>query len=31
MEGLRRWVPPELDGYQSLFEAVEKQEISLRW
>ena len=31
MEGLRRWVPPELDGYQSLFEAVEKQEIPLRW
>jgi len=31
MEGLRRWVPPELDGYQSLFAAVEKQEISLRW
>lgn len=22
MEGLHRWVPPELDGYQSLFEAV---------
>ena len=31
MEGLRRWVPPELDGYRSLFEAVEKQGISLRW
>ena len=31
MEGLRAWVPPELDGYQSLFEAVEKQGISIRW
>ncbi len=32
MEGLqRRWVRPELAGYQTLFEAVEEQEISLRW
>ncbi|MGH3764434.1 MAG: Rv1680 family SBP-like protein [Pseudonocardiaceae bacterium] len=31
MEGLRRWVPPHLAGYQSLFEAVEEQGISLRW
>jgi ABC-type phosphate/phosphonate transport system substrate-binding protein len=23
MEGLRQWVPPQLDGYASLFEAVE--------
>ena len=31
MEGLRKWVPPELDGYASLFEAVETQGISIRW
>ncbi len=31
MEGLRKWVPPHLDGYASLFEAVEKQGISIRW
>ena len=23
MEGLKRWVPPSMDGYQALFEAVE--------
>jgi phosphonate transport system substrate-binding protein len=31
MEGLRRWVPPQLDGYTSLFDAVKEQEISPRW
>ena len=31
MEGLRQWVPPHLDGYASLFEAVEEQGISPRW
>ncbi len=31
MEGLRRWVRPELDGYQVLFDAVQDQEIPLRW
>jgi phosphonate transport system substrate-binding protein len=31
MEGLKRWVPPELDGYASLFEAVREQEIPARW
>jgi ABC-type phosphate/phosphonate transport system substrate-binding protein len=31
LEGLRRWVLPELDGYASLFEAVEEQGISPRW
>jgi ABC-type phosphate/phosphonate transport system substrate-binding protein len=31
MEGLRQWVPPNLDGYASLFEAVREQEISPRW
>jgi ABC-type phosphate/phosphonate transport system substrate-binding protein len=31
MEGLRKWVPPHLDGYASLFEAVEEQGISPRW
>jgi ABC-type phosphate/phosphonate transport system substrate-binding protein len=31
LEGLRKWVPPKLDGYASLFEAVEKQGISIRW
>ena len=31
MEGLRQWVPPQLDGYASLFEAVETQGISIRW
>ena len=27
----RQWVPPRLDGYTSLFEAVEEQGISARW
>ncbi len=31
MEGLRRWVPPQLDGYSSLFDAVREQGISARW
>jgi phosphonate transport system substrate-binding protein len=31
MEGLRQWVPPNLDGYASLFEAVRQQGISPRW
>lgn len=31
MEGLRRWVPPQLDGYASLFKAVQDQGISARW
>jgi len=31
MEGLRQWVPPNLDGYASLFEAVREQGISPRW
>ncbi|MFN2477834.1 MAG: phosphate ABC transporter substrate-binding protein, partial [Pseudonocardiaceae bacterium] len=31
MEGLRRWVPPQPEGYQSLFEAVKEQKIPLRW
>jgi ABC-type phosphate/phosphonate transport system substrate-binding protein len=31
MEGLRQWVPPRLDGYASLFEAVSEQGISARW
>ena len=31
MEGLRQWVPPRLDGYASLFEAVREQGISARW
>jgi len=31
MEGLRRWVLPQLDGYASLFEAVKEQGIAARW
>jgi ABC-type phosphate/phosphonate transport system substrate-binding protein len=31
LEGLRRWVRPHLDGYASLFEAVEQQNIPPRW
>lgn len=31
LEGLRRWVRPDLTGYASLFEAVEEQGISPRW
>jgi phosphonate transport system substrate-binding protein len=31
MEGLRRWVLPNLDGYASLFDAVKEQGIPARW
>ncbi|HZG96889.1 MAG TPA: PhnD/SsuA/transferrin family substrate-binding protein [Nocardioidaceae bacterium] len=31
MEGLRKWVPPHLEGYASLFQAVQEQGISPRW
>ncbi len=31
MEGLRKWVRPQLDGYDSLFEAVTEQRIAARW
>ncbi len=31
MEGLRQWVAPQLDGYASLFEAIQEQGISVRW
>lgn len=31
MEGLRRWVHPQREGYQSLFAAVREQEIPRRW
>jgi ABC-type phosphate/phosphonate transport system substrate-binding protein len=31
MEGLRAWVPPRLEGYESLFRAVREQEITPRW
>jgi phosphonate transport system substrate-binding protein len=31
MEGLHRWVRPELDGYASLFKAVREQGIGDRW
>jgi ABC-type phosphate/phosphonate transport system substrate-binding protein len=31
LEGLRRWVRPQLDGYASLFEAVQAQQIPPRW
>jgi phosphonate transport system substrate-binding protein len=31
LEGLRRWVRPQLTGYSSLFEAVEQQGIPPRW
>lgn len=31
LEGLKRWVPPELDGYATLFEAVREQDIPPRW
>lgn len=31
LEGLRRWVRPELDGYTSLFEAVDQQGIESTW
>ncbi|GLI26616.1 hypothetical protein ARHIZOSPH14_08580 [Agromyces rhizosphaerae] len=31
LEGLRAWVPPDLDGYAGLFAAVEEQGIPARW
>ena len=31
MEGLRAWVPPKLDGYESLVAAVRDQKIPDRW
>ena len=31
MEGLRQWVPPQLEGYASLFEAIQEQQIPTRW
>ncbi len=31
MEGLRKWVLPQLEGYTSLFEAVKAQGITPRW
>jgi ABC-type phosphate/phosphonate transport system substrate-binding protein len=31
MEGLHRWVRPELEGYGVLFDAVRDQAIPLRW
>ena len=31
LEGLRRWVRPELEGYRPLFQAVERQQIAMTW
>lgn len=31
LEGVRRWVRPELEGYRPLFEAVEGQRIAMTW
>ncbi len=31
LEGLRRWMPPQLDGYQGLFAAVDTQGVAARW
>lgn len=31
MEGLRQWVLPQLEGYESLFNAIHEQEIPARW
>ena len=31
LEGLKQWVPPRLDGYTSLFDAVREQDIPARW
>lgn len=31
LEGLTRWVRPELEGYASLFDAVAEQGVSFRW
>jgi phosphonate transport system substrate-binding protein len=31
LEGLRRWVLPQLDGYAQLFQAVHDQGIAAHW
>jgi len=31
LEGLRQWVPPQLEGYAGLFDAVDEQGIASRW
>jgi len=31
LEGLRKWVEPQLDGYRALFDAVEEQGVSAWW
>ena len=31
MEGLRKWVLPDLRGYDSLFAAVTEQDVPLTW
>jgi ABC-type phosphate/phosphonate transport system substrate-binding protein len=31
LEGLRQWVPPQLEGYSALFDAVKEQGITSRW
>lgn len=31
LEGLREWVPPQIEGYRELFEAVDEQGISATW
>ena len=31
LEGLTKWVPPHLDGYTGLFEAIEHQGVDERW
>jgi len=31
LEGLRRWIGPELAGYRHVFEAVDEQGIAARW
>jgi ABC-type phosphate/phosphonate transport system substrate-binding protein len=31
LEGLHHWVRPHLDGYKTLFAAVEEQGVDPRW
>jgi ABC-type phosphate/phosphonate transport system substrate-binding protein len=31
LEGLRRWVLPQLDGYRALFDAVDEQGLAASW
>ena len=31
LEGLRQWVPPQLEGYGPLFDAVAEQGVASRW